>query len=68
MRRSSPATTGLYTDGLLERATWGGIFSFERLHELFASAADAAKASETAVNFGQEDDITVLTLTRTDGG
>lgn len=56
----------LYTDGLLEaRAPSGEIFSFERLQQLFASHPDAAKASETAVNFGQEDDITVLTLTRT---
>ena len=56
----------LYTDGLLEaRSPDGEIFSFERLQELFATAPDAAKASEAAVNFGQEDDITVLTLTRT---
>jgi serine phosphatase RsbU (regulator of sigma subunit) len=58
----------LYTDGLLEaRSASGEIFSFERLGELFATSADAAKASEAAVNFGQEDDITVLTLTRTEG-
>jgi hypothetical protein len=57
----------LYTDGLLEaRDPSGEIFSFERLHELFASSPDAARASEAAVNFGQEDDITVLTLTRTE--
>ena len=50
----------LYTDGLLEaRAPSGEIFSFERLQRLFASHADAAKASEAAVNFGQEDDITL---------
>jgi hypothetical protein len=55
----------LYTDGLLEaRAPSGEIFSFERLQALFAAAADAAKASEAAVRFGQEDDITVVTLTR----
>jgi hypothetical protein len=58
----------LYTDGLLEaRAPSGEIFSFERLKALFATDADAARASDTAVNFGQEDDITVLTLTRTSG-
>lgn len=57
----------LYTDGLLEaRAPSGEIFSFERLQQLFASHPDAVKASEAAVNFGQEDDITVLTLTRTE--
>ena len=55
----------LYTDGLLEaRGADGEIFSFERLNELFATNPDAAKATETAVDFGQEDDITVLTLTR----
>jgi hypothetical protein len=55
----------LYTDGLLEaRAANGEIFSFERLDALFATAPDAAKASDAAVDFGQEDDITVLTLTR----
>jgi Stage II sporulation protein E (SpoIIE) len=55
----------LYTDGLLEaRAPSGEIFSFERLQTLFASGADAAQASEAAVAFGQDDDITVVTLTR----
>jgi serine phosphatase RsbU (regulator of sigma subunit) len=55
----------LYTDGLLEaRAASGEIFSFERLQSLFASDPDAARATEAAVAFGQEDDITVLALTR----
>jgi Stage II sporulation protein E (SpoIIE) len=55
----------LYTDGLLEaRGANGEIFSFERLNELFATRPDATKATEAAVDFGQEDDITVLTLTR----
>ena len=55
----------LYTDGLLEaRGVNGEIFSFERLNELFATDPDASRATETAVNFGQDDDITVLTLTR----
>jgi len=55
----------LYTDGLLEaRAPSGEIFSFERMQSLFASHPDAARATEAAVAFGQEDDITVLTLTR----
>jgi hypothetical protein len=55
----------LYTDGLLEARTPSGeIFSFERLHTLFASGADAAQASAAAVAFGQDDDITVVTLTR----
>jgi serine phosphatase RsbU (regulator of sigma subunit) len=55
----------LYTDGLLEaRSASGEIFSFERLDELFATRPDAAKATEAAISFGQDDDITVLTLTR----
>ncbi len=55
----------LYTDGLLEaRGADGEIFSFDRLDELFSSHPDAARATEAAIDFGQEDDITVLTLTR----
>ena len=55
----------LYTDGLLEaRNAAGEIFSFDRLERLIATRPDAAQAIEAAVAFGQEDDITVLTLTR----
>ncbi|HEY9127627.1 MAG TPA: PP2C family protein-serine/threonine phosphatase, partial [Acidobacteriaceae bacterium] len=55
----------LYTDGLLEARSAGGeIFSFERLEELFAARPDASEASDAAVTFGQEDDITVVTLSR----
>jgi hypothetical protein len=55
----------LYTDGLLEaRNLAGEIYGFDRLQTLFAGRPDAAKATEAAVEFGQDDDITVLTLTR----
>lgn len=55
----------LYTDGLVEaRNASGEIFSFARLQELIATEPDATRASEAAVAFGQEDDITVLTITR----
>ena len=55
----------LYTDGLLEaRSASGEIFSFARLDALFSSRPNAAEATDAAVNFGQDDDITVLTLTR----
>jgi phosphoserine phosphatase RsbU/P len=55
----------LYTDGLLEaRGANGEIFSFSRLDTLMASQPDAKRAADTAVDFGQDDDITVLTLTR----
>jgi hypothetical protein len=55
----------LYTDGLLEaRNAAREIFGFARLEELISTQPDAQLAMETAVHFGQEDDITVLTLTR----
>jgi hypothetical protein len=55
----------LYTDGLLEaRNSVGDIFSFDRLRALIATQPDARQASDAAVAFGQEDDITVITLTR----
>ena len=52
----------LYTDGLLEaRNANGEIFSFERLQQLLATKPDAKKATDAAIAFGQDDDITVLT-------
>jgi serine phosphatase RsbU (regulator of sigma subunit) len=59
----------LYTDGLLEaRNAKGEIFSFERLDALFSTFPDAAKATDAAVHFGQDDDITVLTLRKVAAG
>ncbi len=55
----------LFTDGLLEaRNAEGELYGFDRLHALFASKPSAQQAMEAAVAFGQDDDITVLTLTR----
>jgi hypothetical protein len=55
----------MYTDGLLEaRNAKGELFSFERLNALFSTRPGAAAASGVAVQFGQDDDITVLTVTR----
>ena len=55
----------LYTDGLLEaRNQSGELYSFGRLARLFATRPNAVQATQAAVNFGQDDDITVLTLTR----
>lgn len=55
----------LYTDGLLEaRTKTGELFSFERLHSLMQQKPNAEQATKAATDFGQEDDITVLTLTR----
>ena len=56
----------LYTDGLLEaRNAAGELYGFERLGILFGNQTSAEQASEEAVAFGQDDDVTVLTLTCT---
>ena len=55
----------LYTDGLLEaRNDAGELYSFDRLGELIATRPSARQAGEAAVAFGQDDDVTVLTVTR----
>jgi serine phosphatase RsbU (regulator of sigma subunit) len=59
----------LYTDGLLEaRNKAGELYGFDRMNRLFAGRPTAQQASEAAVVFGQDDDITVLTLTRLAAG
>ena len=59
----------LYTDGLLEaKSVAGDLYGFERLQTLFAARPNAADASGAAVAFGQDDDITVLTLVRLGSG
>ena len=59
----------LYTDGLLEaRNEKGDLYGFERLQGQFERGLDASVALEAAVDFGQDDDITVLTLTRLQSG
>lgn len=59
----------IFTDGLLEaRNPAGELFGFPRLETLFATNPTATQASEAAVAFGQDDDITVLTLTRLSTG
>jgi serine phosphatase RsbU (regulator of sigma subunit) len=55
----------LYTDRLLEaRAASGEIFGFDRLISLLQQKPSAEQAAKAATDFGQDDDITVLTLTR----
>jgi hypothetical protein len=55
----------LYTDGLLEaRGPSGELYGFERLGTLFAARSGAAEGADAAVKFGQDDDITVLTVER----
>jgi hypothetical protein len=54
----------LMSDGIAEATDERGqLFGFERIHELLRTARTAAEVAETAQRFGQEDDITVLTLT-----
>lgn len=53
----------LYTDGLPEaRNAHGELFGFTRIAELLLSAPDGHELAAAAQQFGQEDDITVLTL------
>ncbi len=53
----------LYTDGLLEaRNPAGELFGFARIGELLTRTQDARQIAEAAQEFGQDDDITVLTL------
>lgn len=60
---------GLYTDGLLEaRNATGELYGFDRMQRLFARKPTAQQATEAAVEFGQDDDITVLVLTRLAAG
>ena len=58
-----------FTDGLLEAKSGDGeLYGFDRLHTLFAASPTAQQACQAAVDFGQDDDITVLTLTRLAAG
>jgi hypothetical protein len=53
----------LYTDGLLEaRNAAGELFGFERIAELLATSPDGPRIASVAQAFGQDDDITVLTI------
>lgn len=59
----------VYTDGLLEATNPAGeLFGFDRMKALFANQPTAQDAMKAAIEFGQEDDITVLTITRLAAG
>ncbi len=59
----------LYTDGLLEaRNEAGELYGFDRMQSLFERNQTAASAEEVLAGYNQEDDITVLTLTRLKAG
>jgi len=44
------------------------LYGFDRMNALFAKRPTAQQASKAAIEFGQDDDITVLTLTRLAAG
>ncbi len=55
----------LYTDGLPEAQSGAGeLFGFVRMENLLREGRDAEGMAHAAQQFGQEDDITVLTLVR----
>jgi len=61
----SGETCTLYSDGVTEaRNKNGELFGEERLSKLFAGGATAPQIAEAAIEFGQDDDVTVVSLTR----
>jgi serine phosphatase RsbU (regulator of sigma subunit) len=57
-RLQETETLTLYTDGIIE------LFGFERLSTMLASRPEVAKIVDAAEVFGQQDDITALSITR----
>jgi hypothetical protein len=56
----------LLSDGVVEATDADGqLFGFERLHELVRMARSATEVASAAQSFGQEDDISVIAVTRT---
>ncbi|HWG22310.1 MAG TPA: SpoIIE family protein phosphatase [Terracidiphilus sp.] len=54
----------LMSDGIVEATDANGtLFGFERIHDLLRANRSAVEIADAAQAFGQEDDITVLTLT-----
>lgn len=55
----------MLSDGVVEaRNHHGELYGFDRLTELMRQRPTAEQVAETAIRFGQDDDITVLTVTR----
>ena len=56
----------LMSDGIAEaQKPDGELFGFDRISELLSRTTSAATLADAAQSFGQEDDITVLTIART---
>jgi Stage II sporulation protein E (SpoIIE) len=57
----------LMSDGIVEATGADGeLFGFERIDQLLRSPFSAADVAEAAQRFGQEDDISVISVTRTE--
>jgi serine phosphatase RsbU (regulator of sigma subunit) len=55
----------LYTDGIVEaRNARGDLFGLERVGRLLAGRPPVQDVLDTACAFGQQDDITILSVTR----
>ncbi|HZC44229.1 MAG TPA: SpoIIE family protein phosphatase [Acidobacteriaceae bacterium] len=64
-RMQENETLIFYTDGIVEaRNGQGELFGFDRVREMSRAGSSAVQVAEEASAFGQDDDITVLTLTR----
>jgi serine phosphatase RsbU (regulator of sigma subunit) len=56
----------LVSDGIVEAMdAEGQLFGFERVHALLHSPISAVEVADSAQRFGQEDDISVISVTRT---
>ena len=56
----------LMSDGVAEATDDDGhLFGFERVHQLLRTAKSVAEVANAAQTFGQEDDISVISITRT---
>jgi hypothetical protein len=56
----------LISDGILEAATSSGqLFGFQRIVSLLSTAISATQIADAAQKYGQNDDISVIALTRT---
>jgi hypothetical protein len=56
----------LISDGVVEATdAEGRLFGFERVHQLLRTGISAAEIAGAAQDFGQEDDISVISVTRT---
>lgn len=57
----------LMSDGIAEATDRSGeLFGFERVQQLLRTASSAGEVASAAQNFGQEDDISVISVTRTE--